>query len=531
MVLLAPISYSPNRIELDFQENRMQALDQTGSMAESAFRLLRFFVQVLIFFAAVATTRWGIRTFLLNRGGRSNRWRNRSSAVILLVLVLLLLVRGPSEKLLTALADAIGRVRPESELGWLSGMLAGLYYAVIASAMLLLAIYVVGKVYWFADKFIGDWQARLRASVVAGESNPRFHASRVVRLCFLLLRNLVAAALILAYFFYGFANFPRTEIFTNALRKLLASPLQDAARAVEIYVPNFGYLFVIVAFAWVVLKGLKYLFRSIQDGNIVFEKFPAEWADPTYKLCRTILFVFVLMVSFPYLPGSNSAFFRGFSVFIGALVTLGSSGLIGNLLAGILLTYARAFKVGDVVRIEGVYGTVTEKTLLVTSVITAGNERVAIPNSKVLTDSVTNYSMHGLNKGVAVSVVATIGYDVDWRTVHKLLLDGAARTEQIAADPAPRVLERSFGNYSVEYELRAWTNTPEGIFESHAALLRNVLDAFADDGVEIMTPTILSHRDASEVAVPIERFPNRQKPRGIKVTIDPPNRADDPRIP
>ena len=177
------------------------------------------------------------------------------------------------------------------------------------------------------------------------------------------------------------------------------------------------------------------------------------------------------------------------------------------------------------------YGTVTEKTLLVTMIITSGNEHVAIPNSKVLADSVTNYSTHGLNKGVAVSAVATIGYDVDWRTVHKLLLDGAARTEQIATDPAPRVLEKSFGNYSVEYELRAWTKTAEGIFESQAALLRNVLDAFADGGVEIMTPTILSHRDASELAVPTERFPDRPRPKGIRVAVDPTTRGDDPGAP
>ena len=307
----------------------------------------------------------------------------------------------------------------------------------------------------------------------------------------------------------------------------MGPPLQDAATAVENYIPNLGYLFVILTVAWILLKGLKYLFHSIQNGDIMFERSPAEWADPTCKLCRTILFLFVLMVSFPYLPGSSSAFFKGFSVFVGALVTFGSSGFIGNLLAGILLTYARAFKVGDVVRIEGVYGTVTEKTLLVTRLITAGNEHVAIPNSKVLTDSVTNYSTHRLNQGVAVSVVATIGYDVDWRTVYKLLLEGAARTEQIATDPAPRVLEQSSGNYSVEYDLRAWTKTSGGIFESYAALRLNVLDAFADGGVEIMTPTVLSHRDASELAVPKERFPSPSRLLGIGIAIDPPDHLGD----
>jgi small-conductance mechanosensitive channel len=501
----------------------MQTLDQTGNVAESAFRLFRFSLQLMIFITAVAASRWGIRTFLLNRGVRSDRWRKSFSGVNLAVLFLLLLLRGPADKLLTAVGDAISRSRPESELGWLGGMLAGIYYVVIASSLLLLAIYVAGQVYWVADRRIDAWQAQLHTSGKTLEANPRFHASKIIRFCFLLLRNLMAVALILAYFFYGFANFPRTQVFTSALRKLLAPPLQNAARAVEDYVPNLGYLFVILAFGWLLLKGLQYLFDSIENGSIVFEQFPAEWADPTYKLSRTILFVFVLMVSFPYLPGSHSAFFRGFSVFIGALVTFGSSGLIGNLLAGILLTYARPFKVGDVVRIEDVYGTITEKTLLVTRVITAGNEHVAIPNSKVVTDSVTNYSTHGLNKGVAVSLLATIGYDVDWRTVHKLLMDGAARTEQIAIEPAPRVLEQSFGNYSVEYELRAWTKTAEGIFESHAALLRNVLDAFADSGIEIMTPTILSHRDASEMAVPTERFPRRPRPHGIRIQVEPLN--------
>lgn len=506
----------------------MQAIDQGGGLAESVLRLFRFFVQLLILLAAVAASRWGIRTFLLRRGGRSDRWRNTCSAANAGALVSLLLLQGPADKLLSAWGDAFSRARPESELGWMGSMLVGIYYAVIASLILLLAIHLVGIVYWFADRRIDAWQARLRASGTAGESDPRFHASRIIRVCVRLFRQLLAAALVLGYFFYGFANFPRTRVFTNALRKLLGPPLRDAAKAVEDYTPNLGYLFVILLFAWVLLKGLKYLFRSIEKGDIVLERFPADWARPTYGLCRTILFLFVLMVSFPYLPGANSAFFRGFSVFVGALVTFGSSGLIGNILSGILLTYARAFKVGDVVQVEGTYGKVTEKTLLVTRLVTAGNHQVAIPNGKVLTNSVTNYSAHGLGQGVAVSVVVTIGYDVDWRTVHKLLIDGAARTEQIATDPAPRVVESSFGNYSVEYELQAWTKTSEGIFESYASLRRNVLDAFSDASVEIMTPTILSHRDASEPALPGDRFPDRSEPRGIRVSLDPPNHSREP---
>lgn len=501
----------------------MQAIDQSGGIAESTFRLLRFFLDLLVFLGAVAAARWGVRTFLLKRGGRSDRWRRTFSAVNIVVIALLLLVRNPADRLLTALGDALSRTRPDSELDWLSAFLAGTYDAVIASLILFLTIYALGSVYWFANNRIEVWQARLRAGVPAGESDPRFHASRIVRVGIRLLRQLLAAALIVAYFFYGFANFPRTEVFTNAVSKMFGLPLQDAVKAVEDYAPNLGYLILIVLFAWILLRGMKYVFNSIKKGEIVLERFPTDWADPTYGLCRTILFLFVLMVSFPYLPGANSAFFRGFSVFVGALVTFGSSGLIGNILSGILLTYTRAFKVGDVVQIEDVYGEVAEKTLLVTRLVTAGKQRVAIPNGKVLTNAVINYSTHGLGPGVAVSVSATIGYDIDWRTVHKLLIDGATRTDQIATEPAPRVMEASFGNYSVQYELRAWTKTSDEIFETYAALRRNVLDAFSEGGVEIMTPTILSHRDASELAVPTERFPGRPQPRGIRVTLDPPN--------
>lgn len=112
----------------------MQSLDQSGSIAESALRLFRLLLNFLIFLAAVATARWGIHTFLLNRGARTGRWRIRFSAVNATVLVLLVVLRGPAEKLLTTVGDAISPLRPESELGWLSGFLVGTYYALIASA-------------------------------------------------------------------------------------------------------------------------------------------------------------------------------------------------------------------------------------------------------------------------------------------------------------------------------------------------------------------------------------------------------------
>ena len=503
----------------------MPAMDASGPLSGSASHLLRVLIGVLVFVGALVTCRWGIRTFVLNRGQTSQRWRTLHAAGEGVVLVLLLLLQDPAEKLLTALGGALSGWRPQ--LGWLGATLVGIYSVLIATAILLLAVHAVGWVYASADRRIEAWQHRLRARGPSGESDPRFHTSRILRLGIRVLRNALIVVVLLGYFGYGFSVFPRTRVFTGTLREILGPPFADAVQAIDNYIPNLGYLFVILACGWVLLKAMKYLFAAIQNGTIVIERFPVDWANPTYKLCRSILFLFVLMVSFPYLPGANSAFFRGFSLFVGALVTFGSSGAIGNLLAGILLTYTRAFRMGDVVLIDGVSGKVTEKTLLATRVVTMRNEQVTIPNSKVLTVAVTNYSAHDLGKGIAMGVAATIGYDVDWRTVHQLLLEGARRTEQIVSEPAPQVFESSFGNYSVEYELRAWTKTSERVFETRAALRRNILDAFADAGVEIMTPTILSHRDASELAVPHERFPHRLRARGIRVTVDPPNQASE----
>ena len=246
--------------------------------------------------------------------------------------------------------------------------------------------------------------------------------------------------------------------------------------------------------------------------------FLPEWANPTYRLVRTLYLLFLLMVTYPYLPGSKSQFFQGFSVFLGALITFGSTSTIGNIVSGTVLTYTRAFRIGDVVTIGDTTGLVIEKNLLVTRLRTSKNEEVSIPNGNVLATSVLNYSARA-KEGLVLSVTAGIGYDVDWRTVHRLMLDGARATERILAEPAPQVFQAALGDYAVNYELRVYTDTPTSMFLTLSALRANVLDAFNRAGVEIMTPSILAHRDASNLAVPLEQFPNRTKPAGIAIDI------------
>ena len=149
----------------------------------------------------------------------------------------------------------------------------------------------------------------------------------------------------------------------GAILLYVADPARAIGLAILHYLPNVGYLTVIGGLGWVALRLLRYVFRALGSGSLVIRGFHADWAEPTYKLSRTLLLLFLLMVSFPSVPGSGSQFFQGFSVFVGALLTFGSAGAIGNIVAGTVLTYTRAFRVGDMVRLGETYGVVIERTL------------------------------------------------------------------------------------------------------------------------------------------------------------------------
>ena len=183
---------------------------------------------------------------------------------------------------------------------------------------------------------------------------------------------------------------------------------------------------------------------AIGAGGLKVEGFEAEWAEPTYKLGRLLIIFVVIMMSYPYLPGSGSDVFKGFSLFVGALVTLGASSSIANVIAGIILTYTGSFRVGDRVKIGDTVGDVTEKRLFVTRLRTIYNEEVTVPNGIVMQTQIINYTTSSQKGGLALTIEAGIGYDVDWRTVHELLKKAAGKTEQHSGRAgAVRVAERA----------------------------------------------------------------------------------------
>jgi small-conductance mechanosensitive channel len=243
-------------------------------------------------------------------------------------------------------------------------------------------------------------------------------------------------------------------------------------------------------------------FRQIEQARIVFPNFPPEWADPTYKIVRLLLIAFGLIVVFPYLPASDSAAFAGVSVFAGILLSLSSSSAISNAIAGVVLTYTGAFRLGDRVKLGDNFGDIVETSMLATRVRTIKNEDVTIPNSLVLNGAMINYSRQASTLGLILHTSVTIGYDAPWRKIHDLLIEAALATPGVLREPRPFVWQTALNDFYVTYEINAYTATPRDMITIYAELHANIQDAFYAAGVEIMSPHFTALRDGNTVAIP-----------------------------
>jgi small-conductance mechanosensitive channel len=250
------------------------------------------------------------------------------------------------------------------------------------------------------------------------------------------------------------------------------------------------------------MKVNQYFFGELRDGKISIRGFYPDWAEPTANLVRTLILVASVIIAFPYLPGSQSPAFKGISVFIGVLLSLGSTSAVAHGVAGTILTYMRAFQVGDFVRIGSDVGEVIEKTLLVTRIRTQKNEVVTIPNGTVLGGVVVNYSAEARKLGVIFHTVATIGYSAPWRQVHDLLISAALATRDVLHDPPPFVLQTALNDFYVSYELNAYTAKPRNMLNIYSELHQNIQDKFNEAGVEINSPHYASLRDGNETTIP-----------------------------
>jgi small-conductance mechanosensitive channel len=299
-----------------------------------------------------------------------------------------------------------------------------------------------------------------------------------------------------------FGIFPWTEGFAATLFGYILNPLTKMGLGFWNYLPDLITILVIIFVFRYVLKGIHFLKNEIEKGNLELPGFYPDWANPTFQIVRIIVFAFMLIVIFPYLPGSDSAVFQGVSVFLGFLFTFGSAGSLSNIIAGLILTYMRLFKIGDRVKIGEVVGDVIEKSLLVTRIRTIKNEIISIPNSTVMGSHTINYSSDAPEKGLIIHSTVTIGYDVPWKEMHQALIDAASKTALVLTDPKPFVLQTSLDDFYVSYEINAYVNEPNKQALIYSELHQNIQDVCNEKGIEIMSPHYRAARDGSRTTIP-----------------------------
>ncbi len=291
-----------------------------------------------------------------------------------------------------------------------------------------------------------------------------------------------------AYLNYVLALFPWTRALAKTLFGIAIDPLRTIGLGLLGMIPNIVFLAILTLVTRYALKMLRTLFDGVASGTITIKGFEPEWAPPTYRLVRLFAIVFAVVVAYPYIPGSGSEAFKGISLFMGVIFSLGSSSLIGNFIAGYSMTYRRAFRTGDRVKIGEHVGDVERMRLLVTHLRTPKNEEVIVPNSMILGSEVVNYSSMARERGLILHTTVGIGYETPWRQVEAMLLEAATRSLGLLKEPPPFVLHNALGDFCVTYEINAYCSTPQEMISLYTELHRNILDVFNEYGVQIMTP-------------------------------------------
>ena len=311
----------------------------------------------------------------------------------------------------------------------------------------------------------------------------------LLRIVLRVLRLLIVVVLVYVFLNFVLSLFPWTRHAAGTLLHFLVDPLAAISLAILNYVPSLIFLILLFFITRYVLRVLARFFTALGRERIHIKGFDADWALPTYRIVRVVVILFAVVLAYPYIPGSDSEAFKGISILFGVLFSLGSTSVISNVIAGYTMTYRRAFRIGDRVKIGGTIGDVMEMRVLVTHVRSLKNEEVVIPNSTILNNEVINYSKMAREHGLILHTTVGIGYEVPWRQVEAMLIMAAHRTPNILKQPEPFVLQTGLADFAVNYELNAYCGDEKQAMELYSGLHQNIQDVFNEYGIQIMTPS------------------------------------------
>ena len=370
----------------------------------------------------------------------------------------------------------------QNEYG-LEAKLEGLGWAVLVIvAQIVLLMLTFRLIRRLRRKILSGFSGKIKPVVAKGYEVLNIHQWK--RLLLMLTRGLLVMLVVIQLFIslpLLFSIFPETEKFTWKMINYVWSPLRDIVVSMVGFFPNLVKIVVIIYVVHWILRALRHVADEMQSGRLKIEGFYEDWAMPTYHIIRIFVVAFTLVVVWPLLPGSESGVFKGVSIFVAALFSLGSTTTIGNLISGIIITYMRPFLVGDYVRIDNREGVVVEKNAFITRLKDIKGNIVTVPNNSILSQQTVNYSAalrHG--QGTIIHTDFTFTYVVPRATIETYLLEAADRCDLLLKEPKPFVLVTALEDFYTRYELNGYTQDAEQLFEVYSDLHKHIVDVFRE---------------------------------------------------
>ena len=321
------------------------------------------------------------------------------------------------------------------------------------------------------------------------------YAARLGMRILWLVRWVVVLALLYAWATYVLGRFPITRPLGGRLGDFVVRLLEWLGNGVVAAVPGLVTIGVVFFITRSIVEVLGLFFSKVQTGHLEVPFLHAETVSATRQIVTVIVWGLGVAVAYPYIPGSSSDAFKGLSVMFGLMISLGSSGLMTQMMSGLVVIYSRALRKGDFVSVSGTEGIVVEIGALATKLVNMRNEEITIPNSVLIGNAIRNYSRLSESGGAVISTKVTIGYDTPWRQVHAMLSIAAEQTAGIQQEPKPFVLQRALSDFYVEYELFVHIDEPKRRFFILTDLHANIQDQFNEYGVQIMSPNFRSQPD------------------------------------
>ncbi len=394
---------------------------------------------------------------------------------------------------------------------------------ILYSVLALVGLFVFFFVVKYSFRILNNRLSKIDRKLLKKRNNLfKYFIPKKTKNIFVFISNATKSIIIIFFLFvylpFLFSFLPWTQGLSELFYIYISQPVKFVFQGLVNFLPHLFFIIIIVIIARYIVRIIREIAEDIDAEELVLKGFPKDWAIPTQKLFAVIVYAFALVMVFPHLPGSDSPAFKGVSIFLGVLFSLGSTSAVANAVAGIVITYMRPFQIGDRINIAGTVGDVIEKTILVTRLQTPKNEEITIPNATIINEHLINYSANADKEGLILNTKISLGYDVPQAVAEKLLLRAVKQSMLIQRTPKPFVLQTSLDDYYVTYELNAYTKQAKKMPLIYSDIHKNIIEIFDQEGVEILSPKYVASREGNSSTVPSQKGKDLRNP--VEKAID-----------